>query len=149
VVLQVVNWPISYVQLAKGKGKMFVATEIINASVGLLCLFVSLRLWKLEGVGISVALAGFIMTLYYFIIGRLLSGYTFSKNCLKVIVPSLLAVAACFLSMRTFPPAWRLGTGFLLTAASFVVSVWTLQRLLGINAWQLAKTKLGLGSVRA
>ena len=149
VVLQVVSWPIGFVQLAKGKGKVFVATEIINAAIGLLCLFVSLRLWKLEGIGIAVALAGFVMTFYYFIIGRRLSGFAFSKKCLQVVIPSLLAVAAGFLFVRTLPTVWGLGMGLLLAAASFAVSIWALQRLLGINAWQLAKTKLGLGSVRA
>ena len=147
VVLRVVSWPVGYVQLAKGKGKVFVATETINAAVGLLCLFISLRLWKLEGIGISVALAGFIMTFYYFIIGRWLSGFTFSKNCLQVLVPSLLVLAAGFLLVRTLPPAWGMATGVVLAVAASVVSIWALQCLLGINAWQLAKTKLGLGSV--
>jgi antigen flippase len=149
VVLQVVSWPIGYVQLAKGRARVFVATEIINASIGLLCLFVSLRLWKLEGIGISVALAGFIMTFYYFIIGRRLSGFAFSKNCLQVLVPSLLAVAGGFLFARTLPPAWGMAAGVLLATAAAVASVWALQRLLGINVWQLARTKLGLGSVPA
>jgi hypothetical protein len=106
-----------------------------------------MRLWKLEGIGISVALAGFIMTIYYLILGRRLSGFTFSKNCLQVLVPSLLAVAVGFLFINILPPAWGMAAGVLLTAAASVVSIWALQRLLGINAWQLAKTKLGYRSV--
>jgi PST family polysaccharide transporter len=147
VVLQVVSWPVAFVQLAKGKGKLYALSETISASVGLLCLFVAMRLWKLEGIGISVALAGFIMTIYYLILGRRLSGFTFSKNCLQVLVPSLLAVAVGFLFINILPPAWGMAAGVLLTAAASVVSIWALQRLLGINAWQLAKTKLGYRSV--
>jgi hypothetical protein len=56
-------------------------------------------------------------------------------------------VVAGFLSINILPPAWGMATGILLTAAASVVSIWALQRLLGINAWQLAKAKLGLGSV--
>jgi PST family polysaccharide transporter len=146
VVLQVVSWPVAFVQLAKGKGKLYALSETISASVGLLCLFVAMRLWKLEGIGISVALAGFIMTIYYLILGRRLSGFTFSKNCLQVLVPSLLAVAGGFLFINILPPAWGMATGVLLTVAASVVSIWALQRLLGINAWQLAKAKLGYSS---
>ena len=143
VVLQVVSWPIAYVQLAKGKGKLYVVTETIQASVGLFFLFVAMRLWKLEGIGISVALAGFIMTFYYLILGRKLSGFAFSKNCLQVLVPSLLAVAAGFLSVRTLPTTWGMATGVLLATAASILSVWALQRLLGINVWQLIKRRLG------
>ncbi len=146
VVLQVVSWPIATVQLAKGKGKLYALSETISASVGLLFLFVAMRLWKLEGIGISFALAVFVLTFYYLIIGRRLSGFTFSKNCLQVLVPSLLAVAGGFLCINILPPAWGMAVGVLLTVAASVVSIWALQRLLGINVWQLARTKLGYSS---
>jgi PST family polysaccharide transporter len=146
VVMQVVSWPIATVQLAKGKGKLYVVTETIQASVGLFFLIVAMRLWKLEGIGISFALAVFVMTFYYLILGRRLSGFTFSKNCLQVLVPSLLAVAGGFLFINILPPAWGIATGVLLTVAASVVSIWALQRLLGINVWQLARAKLGYSS---
>jgi len=132
--------------LAKGKGKLYVVTETIQASVGLFFLIVAMRLWKLEGIGISFALAVFVMTFYYLILGRRLSGFTFSKNCLQVLVPSLLAVAGGFLFINILPPAWGIATGVLLTVAASVVSIWALQRLLGINVWQLARAKLGYSS---
>lgn len=146
VVLQVVSWPIATVQLAKGKGKLYALSETISASVGLLFLFVAMRLWKLEGIGISFALAVFVLTFYYLILGRRLSGFSFSKNCLQVLVPSLLAVAVGFLCINILPPVWGIATGVLLTVAASVVSIWALQRLLGINAWQLARAKLGYNS---
>jgi PST family polysaccharide transporter len=147
VVLQVISWPVAFIQLAKGKGKVFVGSETIGASVGLLCLFVSMRLWKLEGIGISAALSGLISTFYLLMLGRWLSGFTFSKNCLQVLVPSVLAVAAIFLLMRILPPKWGMTVGVVLSVAASSVSVWALQRLLGINVWQLAKAKLGLEKI--
>jgi enterobacterial common antigen flippase len=146
VLLQVVSWPIATVQLAKGKGKLYVVTETVQAALGLFCLFAAMRLWKLEGIGISIALAQSMMIFYYLILGRKLSGFVFSKNCLKVLAPSLLVVIAGFLSINILPPAWGTGTGILLTVAASVLSIWALQRLLGINAWQLARSKLGYGS---
>jgi antigen flippase len=147
VVLQVVSWPIATVQLAKGKGKLYAITETVSAAVGLLCLFIALRLWKLEGIGISFAAAVFTMTIYYLILGHRLSGFAFSKNCLQVLVPSLLAVSASFLAVRTLPPEWGITVGVLLAIAACIVCIWALQRLLGINVWQLARTKLGLNSI--
>ena len=146
VVMQVVGWPIGTVLLAKAKGKLYVITEIISASVGLLSLFVAMRLWKLEGIGISAALTGLVMVIYFWIIGRRLSGFIFSKNCLRVLTLSMLAVAVGFLSINILPQAWGVATGILLTVAASVASIWALQRLLGINAWQLARTKLGYSS---
>ena len=129
IVLQVVSWPIGTVMLAKGKSKVFVVTEITNASVGLLCLFLGLRFWNLEGIGISVALAGLIMFFYYFIVGRWLSGFMFSKNCFQVLVPSVLALAATFLAVRTLPSDWGIAVGILLAIAAGITSIWALQRL--------------------
>lgn len=146
VVLQVVNWPIAYVQLAKGKGKIFVASEIIGSLVGLLCLLVSLRWWGMEGIGISVAWAGILTTLYYVAVGRWLSGFGFCKQSLRVLVPSLLVVAAGFVLIRVLPRAWGMSVGALLTVGSSIVSVRALQSLLGIDVWQLARRKLGLGN---
>jgi hypothetical protein len=101
-----------------------------------------MRTWKLEGIGISVALTGLIMWLYFWLLGHKLSGFSFSRNCIKVLVPSILVVLVGFLSVYMLTPAWGVTIGVLLTVASSLVSIWMLQRLLGINVWQLVKVKL-------
>jgi len=149
VVLQVVSWPVGYIQLAKGKGKVFIANEIVGSVVGLLCLFVSLRLWKLNGIGISVALAGFLITFYYIGVGRILSGFSFSRKCLQVIGVSMLFVIAGFLAANLLPKGWGMATGTVLTSAVSIGSFWALQRLLGINIWHEIRKKLGLSAAPA
>jgi PST family polysaccharide transporter len=142
VLLQVVSWPIGTVLLAKAKGKLYVVTEIVSASVGLFSLFAAMRTWKLEGIGISVALTGLIMSIYFWLLGHKLSGFSFSRNCVKVLVPSILVVLLGFISVNMLTPAWGVTMGVLLAVASTLVSIWMLQRLIGINAWQLIKVKL-------
>jgi PST family polysaccharide transporter len=142
VFLQVVSWPIGTVLLAKAMGRLYVITEIISASVGLLSLFVGMRVWKLEGIGISVAITGLVMAVYFWILGYKLSGFSFSRSCLKVLLPSLLVVGAGFLGVNLLPPIWGIATGVLLSVATTVISIWALQHLLGIKSWQQIKSKL-------
>jgi PST family polysaccharide transporter len=143
VVMQVASWPIAFIQLAKGKGKVFVGSEIFSSVTGLACLIAGLKLWGLEGIGISVAVSGLILLVYYVSLGRQLSGFAFSKNCKQVLTLSLATVAAGFLMVRLMPPLWGMIAGSALAIAAAAVSVWAMQRLLAINVWQWLRKKTG------
>jgi PST family polysaccharide transporter len=144
VVMQVASWPIAFIQLAKGKGKVFVGSEIVSAVAGLGCLIAGLHFWKLEGIGMSVAASGLLMFIYYIALGRRLSGFAFSKNSRQVVALSMAAVIAGFLAVRLLPSVWGMAAGLALAIATAAASVWALQRLLNINAWLWLKKKSGL-----
>jgi PST family polysaccharide transporter len=144
VVMQVASWPIAFIQLAKGKGKVFVGSEIFSSVTGLACLIAGLKLWGLEGIGISVAVSGLILLIYYVALGRQLSGFTFTKNGRQVLTLSLATVAAGFLMVRLMPPMWGMIAGMTLAIAAAAASVWAMQRLLNINVWQWLRKKTGM-----
>lgn len=141
--MQVVSWPVGYIQLAKGKGKVFVVTEIVSSIASVLGLLGCLHLWKLEGIGISVALSGLFLVIYCVAIGRKLSGFAFSRKCLKVSGASLLVTLVAFFSVQMLSPVPGMAVGLVLAIFASLVSLRRLQHLLQVNIWQLARQKLG------
>src|ERR1035441_6481849 len=56
VFLRVVCWPIGAVLIAKGKSKLFMATESIYAIINVALLYVCTKVWGLTGIGVAFAL---------------------------------------------------------------------------------------------
>jgi len=145
VVLQVLSWPLGYIQLAKAKGKLFVISEITSASLGLGYLVLALHLWHFEGIGIAAAGASLSYTFYLWYVGRQLSGFRFSRRCCKAVVFSFVTVGFAFVVTRFDQTGLGMLFGLTLAVSSSVVSFRALQKLLGIDAWTLVRSKLGYG----
>ena len=141
VFLQVVSWPMGYVLIAKGKSLLFTLTElafgVLNVGLILLCM----KLWKLEGVGVSFALSYLAHTVMTAIIARWLTGFRWSATALKILGPAVLILGAIFGCTRFLPERWSIGIGLAATAVAGVVSLLALQKLLGVNLWQTVRRK--------
>jgi PST family polysaccharide transporter len=144
VFLRVVAWPMGYVQLAKGKSKLFMITETTTVAVGLGFLLVSLRWWKAEGIGIAFFAANVVMTVYQWAVSWRLSGFAWSNRCLKTLIPASCGVAAVFLAQRLLPPSWAITSGVIITAIVALLSLVLLQRRLGIDLRTLIPSKFGI-----
>lgn len=53
---RVVSWPLGYLILAKGKGTLFLVSEILMGLIHLALIWVCTRIWGLQGTGIAFAL---------------------------------------------------------------------------------------------
>ncbi len=141
VFLRVVSWPMGYVLIAKGKSVVFALTELASGFVNVGLIFLCMKLWKLEGVGVSFALSYLVHTVMTLIIAWKLIGFRWSTNALKILVSAVLILSAIFGCTRFLPERWNIGVGLIATAVAGAVSLHVLQKLLGVNLWQTVRRK--------
>lgn len=107
--LRVASWPLGYVQLAKGRAGLFIATETAAHSAHLLLTVAGLHLFGLDGVGIAFAVLYGVYTLGMLWVCRFLSGFRWSRAAGTILLASCAAVAASFAAIEVLPQ--NVGTG--------------------------------------
>ena len=117
-------------------------SEIVNAVGGVGFLFVGMGLWRLDGIGIAFFWAAVTSAAYLFIAVRSLTGFAFVPRCAQVVALSCMVVSLAFLCAKHLPAQWQLCVGLLLASAAAMTCLLVLQRLLGVNALQLLRSRL-------
>lgn len=93
---RVFSWPMGFVMLAKGKGKLFFVTEVFACVLHLAGVFLFTRIWGLDGAGIAfMVLYVFYTGLMLFVMRRLV-GATWNLHTLKL---TLIATSVMLLLM--------------------------------------------------
>jgi len=94
---RVISWPLSYIVLAQGRGRLFFLGELLFHVFHLLLIYICSKFWGLPGTGICYA----ILYIYYFLF-MTITAYSISKTYfslsnlkLLVFVLFLLIVASC------------------------------------------------------
>jgi PST family polysaccharide transporter len=141
VFLRVVSWPLGIVLIAKGKSLLFTLAELAFGVVNVALILLCMKLWKLEGVGVSFALSYLAHTVMMAIIIWRLTGFCWSATALKILAPAIVILGAIFCSSRFLSERWSIGIGLVATAVAGVVSLLALQKLLGVNLWQTVRRK--------
>ncbi len=103
---RIVTWPMGFIMLAKGEGRLFLITEIVSNLVYTVLVFVSLRMFGLIGVGMAFLGLYLFYTVLMSVVSRRLTGFRWSKvnrKILKWSVPSLFAV---FAATQVLRPTW-------------------------------------------
>ena len=103
VFLRVVSWPLGYMLIAKGRSLLFILTEVAGGVMHISLIFLCMKLWKLEGVGIAFALVYMFYTIMMLAVASGLTQFRWSATALKILGPSVLIVAAVFCAAR-LPP---------------------------------------------
>jgi PST family polysaccharide transporter len=146
VFVQVFSWPIGLIQLGKGRARLIVISEALSTLFGLGFLFIGLRLWKLDGIGIAFLAYAFVMAIVVWLIGARLIGFTWTPACLRLLALSCLSVLGVFLMTLFLPPTWSLAGGLISATIVSFGSYVALQKLLGVNLRDLVVRKLGLSN---
>ena len=141
VFLRVVSWPLGYMLIAKGKSLLFTLTELASGVVNVGLIFLCMKLWKLEGVGVSFALLYVFYTALMVVVAWRLTGFRWSATALKILAPTVLILGAIFVCTRFLPVRWSVGIGLAATAVASAASLLALQKLLGVNLWQTVRRK--------
>ena len=142
VFLRVISWPLAYVLIAKGKSLLFTITELTYGVVGVALILLCMKVWKLEGIGVSFALSYLFYTAMMLAMAWRLIGFRWSGAALRIIAVAVLILAGVFVCMRSLPECWSLTIGLSATVLSGVATLLALQRLLGLSLWQLVRRKL-------
>lgn len=141
VFIRVVSWPMGYILIAKGKSGFFMLSEFIFGIINVTLIFLCMKLWKLEGIGISFALTYLAHTVIIMVMAFYLTGFCWSSVALKIIVPSLLILIAILCCTQYLSYQWSIIIGLTTTVLVGVASSMALQKLLGIDLIQRFRVK--------
>jgi PST family polysaccharide transporter len=133
VALRVVSWPMSFVQLGKGMSKLFMLTETVFAVVYVSLMLGCMKIWGLEGVGISFFALYVSYSIAMLGVCNRITGFSWSRRSLFIILSACCAVSAVLLMVRILPVEKGIVYGLIVTAAVLIGCLLELQRLLKID----------------
>jgi antigen flippase len=145
--LRVVSWPIGFVLLAKGKGKIFFWTELTANAVHVALVWIGVAYFGLKGTGMAFFTLYVFYTVMILAVVNHLSNFHWSTTNLRLIAITSIGVALAFLPPHFTAQNIALVFGSLLTAISTIYSLNALYRLVGpewiIDFRGKLKTRLG------
>lgn len=152
VFLRVVAWPIGFVLLAKGRGKIFFFSELTWNLLHLVLVWICLPLFGLEGTGIAFCGLYVGCTFGILAIVHKISGFWWSYANIRLGPSFAIIVAVAFLLPRLLQKNQAMVANGFLTAA---ISLWCLSRLYTLvspvwfsDCFAKFKDRLGYSKVR-
>lgn len=99
---RIFTWPLGFLMLALGKGRLFLVTEIFFNAMHLGLILCGLKFYGLEGVAIAYFLIYILYLPYVYYFGGRLTNFRWSKECKKIIIFSIVIFACIFFVHRLF-----------------------------------------------
>ena len=95
---RVFSWPLGFVILAQGKGKLFFFTEAFACGLQLLSVLFLIRIYGLDGAGIAFFVLYVFHTCLMLFVVRRLVGATWTRNSFSLVLFSSIVMAILMLS---------------------------------------------------
>jgi antigen flippase len=118
ILLRVASWPMGFVLLAKGRGRIFFCTELSGNIVYIGMVFALLRYFGLPGTGMAFFGLYVFYWILIFAVVRRLSGFTWSaanQRLIVIVIPSTIVVVLC---LHLMPEVWSTAVGTVVTLAT-------------------------------
>jgi PST family polysaccharide transporter len=134
ILLRVASWPLGYILLAKGKGRVFFLTELFTNIVHICLVLILLHFFGLPGTGMAFCGVYIFYWILISVVSKKISGFSLSKanrRSVLVVTPSVVVV---FLSVILLPQKWGMAVGALMT--------------IGIGSYCLNALRIALGADR-
>jgi PST family polysaccharide transporter len=131
---KVISWPLAFVLLAKGKGRLYVATESMAAALHVGAVWCCTRAWGLTGAGAAFAILYAGYSILMLLVVRRVVGASWTRRTmlLNVAATTMLGVISVNIVLNPQPIA-RWAIGGLLTAVTTVFCLTQLQRRSGLT----------------
>jgi len=115
---RIVTWPMGFIMLAKGEGRLFLLTEFVSNLVYATLVYVGLRMFGLVGVGMAFLGLYLFYTVLMISVSRRLTGFRWSEVNRKILKWSVPCLAVVFAGMQILRPIWAnvLGASAILTS---------------------------------
>ncbi|MDH7599254.1 MAG: O-antigen translocase [Sedimentisphaerales bacterium] len=134
IFLRVVAWPIGFVLLAKGKGRVFFWTELVWNLVHVGFIWLGLRLFGLIGTGIAFFVLYVTYTAGIFAVVNRISGFRWSAANIRIGLSLMAVIGSAFLLPYLLPEGFALMVNAVLTIG---VTAWCLREVYALvgPAW--------------
>ena len=131
--LRVACWPMGFILLAKGEGKLFFWTELVSNCLQVGLIFAGVLAFGLKGAGIAFFALYVFYTLGIYLVVRRLSGFRWSQANCQLGLFFLPLVAFVFAAAYLFPLPWAILLGVVVTLSTGVYSLKTLSALIPLE----------------
>lgn len=128
---RVISWPMGYVILALGKGRLYLITEAIFGVIHLGLIYTALKLYGLVGVAIAFAVMYLLYTLVVYVVCNRLINFHWSVQSLKEVISASMALFIGLLITKFLPSNYALSLGAILVLAVSIVCLRGLVQRLG------------------
>lgn len=128
---RVISWPLGFVILAKGAGKLFAFTETFANSLHIVMIWVGLLFFGINGTGIAFFLLYLFYTLLMLLVAKRLIAFSWSRRVWNLLFVFLPVVAITFLTGILLPKIPGFLIGLVLTALTSLYCLRGLYHRLG------------------
>jgi PST family polysaccharide transporter len=147
--LRVTSWPMVFILIAKGKGKLYFAMEVLAQSLHIGLIWLGIAWWGLRGVGMAFVVYNLFYWCVTFVVVRKLTGFAWSpanrRFAMAIAAPVLVAFLAPYFLIRV----WAMVAG---AAATLLIGLFSFKALHAItgsrNVLASLANVLGLGTKR-
>jgi len=111
VLLLVANWPMGFILMAKGKMKVFFGAELLTNAVHLGLTWAGIKYFGLPGAGMAFFGRNVFYTILIFGIVKRMTGFTWSRTNIRLVLVTAPATAIVFLAHHGLPSSWYMVLG--------------------------------------
>lgn len=130
---RVVSWPLGFVILAKGRGKIFVAVETGFNLLHLILIWFLIRSIGLTGVSVAFVLMYLIYAATVLAVCKGLTGFKWTSECKNLILLSISALTVCFAVLANSNTGAPMALCVLLFVVMSLFSLVALVKKVGLN----------------
>lgn len=129
--LRVVSWPLSYIILAKGRGKWYLGSELITNLVYLVCMAYGINQMGMAGIGAAFFTMYVFYTVLMIVLAGRLSGFRFNARNRFLLIVFLPAMALAFGVSLWLSSTIGMVINLALALIAGAYSLWSLHLLVG------------------
>jgi PST family polysaccharide transporter len=115
---RIISWPIGFILLAKGMGKVFIVSEVLANTMHVALVLYFTPRFGITGAGMAFLGMYLWVTAFVFFVAWKETRFFWSPTNLKMLAWMVPLVAAMFAALHSLPASWRLATGAAVTAGA-------------------------------
>ena len=100
--LKVLSWPIAFIMLAKGKGRVYLFSEIVFFMVYLGCGYLLFPEYGIDGFGIGFFLAYLVYLPMAYIIGWKISRFSWDRDIIVMVITNIILICLAFYTIQFY-----------------------------------------------
>jgi PST family polysaccharide transporter len=135
---RVISWPLAFIVLALGRGRLYLLTETATNLVSFILMVIGLLIFGIEGVAIGFFILYIIYTLIMYITAKYLIGFSWSRSVNRLLIILLPMIILDFILTR-ISNGW-MAILFEITI-TFVVTLYCIRELLS-RIWNIEDIKI-------
>ena len=133
IFFKALSWSMAFMQLAKGKSKMFLANELFGGTITLICQLGGYILGGLTGMGVGFMVGYFYYMFQVYFVSRKYFDFSFDPNLLKVLILLLSLAILSFVFVIFLPSPWFYVAGIPVILFSTIYSLKELDKRVGLK----------------